>query len=166
MLCIWDQKNQANTHFHAFIAFIKTGTTCFSRGNLSTETIQDFAKWLPVVCGSLSYFCVSVCVCEEELFFLLLARWSPQGVEMNICWGTELKGKPLGTGIWDKAKWETNSGSSQEALMQKARPHHPRQLPQKVLRTHWTDKELGRSVPTEEGKSGEQGSGNTQNLRG
>lgn len=67
-----------------------------------------------------------VCVCEEELFFLLLAPWSPQGVEMNICWGTELKGKPLGTRIWDKVKWETNSGSSQEALMQKAQPHHPR----------------------------------------
>ena len=64
-----------------------------------------------------------------------------------------------------QGKWETNSGSSRKSSMQKAQRHHQLQLPQKVLRAHWTGKELVHSVPTEKGKSGKQGTGNIQNLK-
>lgn len=68
---------------------------------------------------TLCFFCVRM-----SYFSCFKLYDLPQGVEMSICWGIEPKVKPLGTGIWWQRKWETNSGCTRKAFMQKAQPHH------------------------------------------
>lgn len=76
-------------------------------------------KQLSFLLNSLLYFITVYLVFLWGAIISAPSSWSPQGVEMSVCCGTELKMKSQGMRMWREGKWETNSGKSRKAFMQK-----------------------------------------------